>query len=94
MNWQQSVIAGLCTLVALAEPASAQDGPSGPPVTLSDPADPAEDKVCRREEVTGSRLAGRRICKTRAQWKAEEDALRNSMDQLQRGSRNSQRVPR
>ena len=43
-------------------PASADAGSTGDPSKL----------VCRREEVTGSRLGGKRICQTQADWDAQE----------------------
>lgn len=36
-------------------------------------------KVCKTIEVTGSRIARKRICRTAQQWEALEDATENNM---------------
>jgi invasion protein IalB len=60
--------------IFLATPASAQAQQQQPAQTSAAPAAPAADPViCEKEEVTGSRLATRKICMTRSQW---EDARR------------------
>lgn len=38
-------------------------GPSKPGVK-----NPANEKICKAEDVTGSRLGGFKVCMTRAQW--------------------------
>lgn len=66
------IAAGLALTVALT-PAGA--------VSTQEPAgsDPNLDKkICKKgDEVTGSRLQGRQVCKTRRQWNALEDKTRN-----------------
>jgi hypothetical protein len=42
--------------------------------------DPKEQKICRTEKVTGSRLAKRRTCMTQAQWDQYEAANRQTVD--------------
>lgn len=44
--------------------AAAQDPQAKP----SEPVSPADKIVCRKIEVTGSRLAARRICLTASEW--------------------------
>lgn len=62
-------------------PASAE--PAGKKTT-TDP----NQVVCRKEEVLGSRLASRKICKTRAEWAEETRENRGNIEraQLQRGT--------
>lgn len=36
-------------------------------------------KVCKTIEVTGSRIARKRVCRTAAQWEALEDARENDL---------------
>jgi hypothetical protein len=50
-------------------PSAAQTTPAGAPAANSQKAaDTANEVVCERQAVTGSRVASRRICMTRAQW--------------------------
>ena len=48
-------------------------------------ADPNE-MVCKREEVTGSRLQSRRVCMTRAQWAEQRQLDRLNVERSQTGS--------
>ena len=49
--------------------------------------DPGQQVICEKQEVVGSRLAVKRVCKTRAQW--AEDRLQDRKEvervQTQRG---------
>lgn len=87
-----AALIGVCAMAAM--PSQAEPTADRSPVAIDEPDQPQEKLECRREAVTGSRLSGRRVCKTRAQWKAEAESVRDSMDDLQRGSRNEQRAPR
>ena len=44
--------------------------------------------VCRKEEILGSRLASRKVCKTRAEWAEETRENRGNIEraQVQRGT--------
>lgn len=64
------------------------------PMVFASPAVAAPEKekdpnrmVCEKQEVLGSRLASKRVCKTAAEWKAQRDADRQMIDRSQ-----SQRV--
>ena len=64
------------------------------PIALSSPAVAAPEKekdpnrmVCQKQEILGSRLGTKRVCKTAAEWKAERDNNRQYIDRAQ-----SQRV--
>ena len=64
------MFAVLIAAAALAgEPASA---------TTAAPAKPKKEvKICRTQEITGSRIGGRSVCKTADEWRLEkEDAER------------------
>ena len=87
-----AALAGACAMAAM--PSQAKSAVENPPVAIDGPDKPEEKLECRRDAVTGSRLSGRRVCKTRAQWKAEAESTRDEMGDLQRGSRNEQRAPR
>ena len=52
--------------------------------TAGDP----NEVVCEKQTVIGSRLAKRRICKTRAEWAVQRQADRMDVEktQIQRGS--------
>lgn len=63
-------------------PASAE--PAGKAKKLTDP----NEVVCRREEVLGSRLRAKKVCKTRAEWADEMRENRGNIEraQVQRGT--------
>lgn len=58
-----------------------------PPVPTAAPAKPA--KVCKTIKITGSRLAARRMCATKAEWERVEreaqEELRNSQPHSKQG---------
>jgi hypothetical protein len=57
-----------------------------PPATTASPPSKVGDrneKVCQKIEVTGSRLATRRVCKTRAEWADMEMQNRQEIERLQ-----------
>lgn len=66
----------------LAFPAFAEP-PAGPVQIAKPPLDPNE-RVCRDIDVSGIRMATRRVCATRAEWKAREQLDREEIQQLQR----------
>lgn len=39
--------------------------------------------ICEKQEVLGSRLASKRVCKTAAEWEAEKRQNRQSIDKAQ-----------
>lgn len=45
-------------------------------------ASDSERVVCKTLRKTGSRLAGERVCKTKAQWDREKQEARNRMDEM------------
>lgn len=48
--------------------------------TAAPPAQPVEPKkICRRETSTSSRLDVKRVCKTRAEWDAQEQAEQQNL---------------
>jgi hypothetical protein len=51
-------------------------------------AAPAEEKeICRKVEVTGSRLGSKKICKTKAQWQAIDNRSESEVRDLDQKSR-------
>ncbi len=71
MKFRHLWVAG--AVLALSAPAFAGDD-------KSDPAPIKEKKICRTDRVTGSLLAKRRTCLTKAQWDQLEQANRASVD--------------
>ncbi len=70
--------------------------------TAAAAADEKKDRgskvVCRTFEVTGSRLGGNRVCKTRDQWEAdklrtEEEALESQREGSVRDPQGDRRPP-
>ena len=76
--------------LAISQPATAQtSAPSQTqPSTTAQTAGPdMSEVVCERQEVTGSRLARKKVCMTRAQWAALRLEDRQAVEkvQVQRG---------
>ena len=69
---------------------AAQSGQGSPRASPQAPAEDMDQVICRAPQpVLGSRVATRRVCKTRAQWRVfEEDRA-----QLRRDIQNSGRQP-
>ncbi len=79
-----ALAAALVSASAMAQIAA----PASTPVPSQKAKDPNE-KVCQKIEVTGSRLATRRVCKTRAEWADLQLQDRQEIEriQVQRGMR-------
>lgn len=76
-----AVLCGLFVSSAFAVPAVAGERKTQDPNRM----------VCEKQEVLGSRLATKRVCKTAAEWEAERAASRQVIDrsQTQRGTSGS-----
>ena len=70
---------------------------SGAAIAQDTPADPAggkkveasaDKKICRRTRTTGSILAGKPICHTKAEWVQIDSASQQGVDQLRRAATN------
>jgi hypothetical protein len=75
------LVVGLCT------PAVAQQQTNAQPAQRQTIADP-NAVVCQKQEVTGSRLVSKKVCKTRAEWADGQlqDKQEVSRVQTQRGN--------
>jgi len=78
-----SFLAAAATLLAM--PASAQTQQQQPQQqTSAVPAAPAADPIiCEKEEVTGSRLATRKVCMKRSQWQDSQLQDRQVIEKVQ-----------
>ena len=83
----QSLSAAL--LLGAATPSFAQTQPAAAPATTEKQADDLNKLVCEKQESTGSRLAKKRICLTKAQWAERRLQDRQELErvQMQRGSK-------
>jgi hypothetical protein len=72
---------------ALAPAAAAQTAPADPAAAQAEAPAKKERKICRYEQATESRLGGKRICKTAAEWKAQDSSV--DIRQLQQQSSRS-----
>ena len=72
-------------------PAAAQSQPQQPSQAAAPAAAPADPVICEKEEVTGSRLATRKVCMTRSQWEdaRRQDRMNLEKTQTQRGMESS-----
>ena len=71
---------------ALAAAASAQtQAPASTPGASAEKTqtDYLNERICRSEEVTGSRLTKRKVCKTRAQWADQQLQDRQEIERIQ-----------
>jgi hypothetical protein len=78
-------------------PAAFADETPAPPTAVAPPAKPAKQAVdsrvdpqaivCKRQDATGTRLGGTKVCHTRAQWAAEATEYREQTDRMQVGGR-------
>lgn len=57
-------------------------------VTLKDDETGETKLICKREPISGSRLAGRKVCATRKQWDDRRQESQENVGDLQRGLRN------
>ena len=62
---------------------SAQAQPQSPTATTALSAADPNEVVCEKQEVTGSRLAHRKVCMTRAQWKDARSQDRAATEKVQ-----------
>jgi hypothetical protein len=83
-------VATLVAVFAVAVPAAAQTppvDPAAPPAAAQKAKDPNRI-ICEREEEIGSRLGGKKICKTAQQWEQSRQQSRSDVDDLQRYTAN------
>jgi uncharacterized protein (DUF2147 family) len=76
-------IAVATAALIFAAPALAQTSPA----TQAPTAAPAKDPnriICEREEEIGSRLGGKKVCKTAAEWQLERQQQRETLEGVQR----------
>ena len=72
--------------LAISQPSIAQTTtpPQSPPSATAKSASPdMNEVVCERQEVTGSRLARKKVCMTRAQWAASRLEDRQAIEKVQ-----------
>ncbi len=70
-------------MVILAAPATAQNtapARAAAPAASKDP----NRIICERQEEIGTRLGGKKVCKTAAQWDEERQQEREALDKFQR----------
>ena len=63
-----AVAAAAAGLLVSAQSAAQMPAASAPAATSKNAGSNANEVVCERHVITGSRLGSRRICMTRAQW--------------------------
>ena len=72
----------LATLAA-ASAGIAQTTSEGPATQKTGVISDPDEIVCVRERVIGSRVATRRICRTRAEWAAARDEVKQEVERAQ-----------
>lgn len=76
---------GLAALLLAAQPfvagvAMAQSAPNAPAAAAND----SEKEICKAEKPTGTRLAKKKVCKTKAEWDEFYRLQRAETEQMQR----------
>jgi len=74
------------SLLALAAPVGAQTAPADP-ATGQSSTPKAKDPnrmICEKVEEIGTRLGGRKVCRTSAEWDAARRAAKGQVDDWQR----------
>jgi hypothetical protein len=66
--------------MVLSGAAPAPNQPNNAPTAANDPM---QKVICEKQSVVGSRLATKRVCKTRAQWEDERLQTRQEIDKQQ-----------
>lgn len=73
------VLAGLLSVVP-ATIAHAQSGSNQAPAAAAE----ADKQICKKEKETGSRLAAKKVCRTKAEWDEFYRQQRAETEQMQR----------
>src|SRR4051812_38244204 len=88
-HWSRGIvmfkIAAIVTAaVIVAAPAAAQNSAPlpGAPAATSKAKDPNR-VICERQEEIGSRLGGKKVCKTAAEWQLEREQNRQTLEGVQ-----------
>ena len=62
--------------------ADTTSGSGSQPTTKTETSDPNK-VVCHRVEAIGTRLAAKRVCRTKSEWDAEQSANRQDLEHTQ-----------
>jgi hypothetical protein len=54
-------------------------------VETSEPEAASSRRICTNESVVGTRLPGRRVCRTEKEWEEVRERSREEVDRMQRG---------
>ncbi|MES2444589.1 MAG: hypothetical protein V4574_17325 [Pseudomonadota bacterium] len=82
--------AGFAMLCVAAQPASAQvrstaNASALTPVSAASAQRDPNRIVCENQDVIGSRLGGKRVCRTAAEWMMYRREIRNTTEKVQNG---------
>lgn len=75
-------IVGTC--IALAAPAAAQTSAPAPAPSAQQKAKDPTRMICEKQEELGSRLGGKKVCKTAAEWQEWRQQNRDQLEEWQR----------
>ena len=68
---------------------NAAETPPGPVSTMQAPpakADPSQQIICRHQEETGTRLGGKKVCHTQAQWETIDAENKSRTEEVLKSS--------
>ena len=76
----------LMLAMVAASPAAAQitfETPATAPPTAAKSTNPNDKIICEKQEEIGSRLGGKKVCKTAAQWEEQRRQQREDVEKTQ-----------
>jgi len=76
--------AGIASVPVVAQTAAPAPAPAPQQQSASGPAYDEKEIVCQKQEVTGSRLATRRVCMTRGDWMRAQMSDKSEIEAIQR----------
>ena len=73
----------LCATLVAASAGIAQTSPEAPATQRTGVINDPDEIVCVRENVIGSRLTSRRVCRTRAEWATAREQVKQVVERVQ-----------
>jgi invasion protein IalB len=70
-------------MLAIAAPASAQNSGQTPASASTPKVKDPNRIICEKQEEIGSRLGGKKVCKTALEWQEERREQRNDVERVQ-----------
>lgn len=76
----------LVIMIAIAAPAAAQTTPSSTAAPTAAPGKDPNRIICEKEDVIGTRLGAKKVCKTWLEWQQQRQEHRSSVEKVQQNT--------